>query len=77
MEKSIFGFICGSLFGAAIYATTHDPTPVVDRKDVLECMSDVGWDAADPSATRNEQLYQAQRWCEQFLEGPARTSSAI
>lgn len=70
-------FVFGVGMGVSISHTDSAPD-LEERKAVLECMSEVGWDAADPAATREEQLYQSQRWCEQFLDGPDPTrASAI
>ena len=66
----IFGFTCSR-------ATLETSPDLDERKAVIDCMADVGYEAADPNASRLEQLHQSQRWCEQFMQQrPARVRAA-
>jgi hypothetical protein len=64
---AIFAGVGGFLFG-------QDFRPQVDDQAMIECMSELGFEAADPSASRLEQLEQSRAWCEGFLtSAPLRT----
>lgn len=69
-------YFIGVFMGAlAIYGVMDRPWPDApidpppDRRMVMDCMAEVGWEIADEEAPAPVQIEQSRAWCERFVRG--------
>jgi hypothetical protein len=60
--------LCAMVLTGAIAGHVIRSTRAHERRLVLDCMAELGWETAAEDATTATQLEQSRAWCEGFVK---------
>lgn len=68
LERALLVF-SALLFVGAVAGHVIGESRSDERRLVLDCMAELGWETASEDATTPMQLEQSRAWCEDFVGG--------